>query len=82
MNSKIANKSLVFYDDTILGKDMRMIATNDGYVDIFVNISINPAFLAQMLIFGDSVRIKEPKSLILAMKNLIKKITFFLIRKQ
>jgi len=55
------------------GKDVRMLSSADGWFDIMVDVSISPVFLAWMFNFGDKAIIKEPASLITAMKELIEK---------
>ena len=55
------------------GKDVRMLSAGDGWFDILVDVSISPVFLAWMFNFGDCAVIKEPDSLITAMKELIEK---------
>jgi predicted DNA-binding transcriptional regulator YafY len=53
------------------GKDVRMMSAGEGWFDIWVDISISPVFLAWMFNYGDNAIIKEPDSLIIAMRELI-----------
>ena len=55
------------------GKDVRMLNAGEGWFDILADVSISPVFLAWMFTLGDSAVIKEPDSLITAMKGLIEK---------
>jgi predicted DNA-binding transcriptional regulator YafY len=55
------------------GKDVRMLSTDDGWFDIFVDVSISPVFLAWIFTFGDCAVIKEPDNLIAAMKERLEK---------
>ena len=55
------------------GKDVRMLNAGEGWFDILVDVSVSPVFLSWMFMFGDSAVIKEPDSLIIAMKELIEK---------
>lgn len=55
------------------GKEVRMLNADEGWFDILVDVSISPVFLAWIFTFGDSAVIKEPDSLIAAMKELIEK---------
>ena len=55
------------------GKDVRMLNAGEGWFDILVDVSVSPVFLSWMFMFGDSAVIKEPESLIIAMKELIEK---------
>ena len=55
------------------GKDVRMIAADDGWFDIYVDVSISPVFLAWMFMFGDNAKIKEPDVLVSSMEALLEK---------
>ena len=55
------------------GQDTLIAPSADGWFDILVEISISPVFLSWMFSFGDYAEIKEPDSLIEAMKELIEK---------
>lgn len=55
------------------GKDVLMRPSADGWFEISVDVSISPVFLAWVFQFGDSAEIKEPDSLIRAMRELAEK---------
>lgn len=67
------DKSLVNVVHDHFGKDVRMLSAPDGWFDVLADVSISPVFLAWMFNFGDKAIIKEPDSLITAMKELIEK---------
>jgi len=55
------------------GKDVHILPAVDGWFDVLVEISVSPVFLAWIFTFGDKAVIKEPESLVSAMKELIEK---------
>ena len=55
------------------GKDVRMISSDDGWFDIYVDVSISPVFLAWMFTFGDNAKIKAPENLVSSMKAVLEK---------
>ena len=67
------DKSLVNVVLDHFGKDVLMLPSTDGWFEILVHVSISPVFLAWVFQFGDSAEIKEPDSLIVAMRELAKK---------
>jgi len=52
------------------GKDVLLLPSTDGWFEISVPVSVSPVFLAWIFQFGDYVEIKEPDSLIFAMREL------------
>lgn len=67
------DKSLVNVVLDHFGKDVIILPSSDGWFEISVHVSISPVFLAWMFQFGDCAEIKEPDSLIMAMKELAEK---------
>lgn len=67
------DKSLVNVVLDHFGKDVLMLPSTDGWFEISVHVSISPVFLAWVFQFGDSAEIKEPDSLIVAMRELAEK---------
>ena len=55
------------------GKDVQMQKAGEEWFDVLVEVSISPVFLSWIFTFGDKAMIKEPASLVEAMKELIKK---------
>jgi predicted DNA-binding transcriptional regulator YafY len=67
------DKSLVNVVLDHFGKDVLMLPSTDGWFEISVHVSISPVFLAWVFQFGDCAEIKEPDSLIVAMRELAEK---------
>lgn len=67
------DKSLVNVVLDHFGKDVLMLPSADGWFEISVHVSISPVFLAWVFQFGDCAEIKEPDSLIVAMRELVEK---------
>jgi predicted DNA-binding transcriptional regulator YafY len=53
------------------GKDVKLTAKSDGCFEISADVSVSPVLLAWMFQFGERAEIKEPESLIAAMRELI-----------
>ncbi|MDD3227902.1 MAG: WYL domain-containing protein [Oscillospiraceae bacterium] len=74
VRAKLAfDKSLVNVVLDHFGKDVLMLPSTDGWFEISVHVSISPVFLAWVFQFGDCAEIKEPDSLIVAMRELAEK---------
>jgi len=53
------------------GKDVQIVEEADGWATIIVEVSVSPVFLSWLFQFGSRAKIKEPDTLIEAMKDLI-----------
>jgi predicted DNA-binding transcriptional regulator YafY len=67
------DKSLVSVVLDHFGNDVRMLSASEDWFDISVDVSVSPVFLAWIFTFGDKAKIKEPDSLITAMKERLEK---------
>ena len=54
------------------GKGIKITPRRSGWFEIYVDVSVSPVFLAWMFQFGERAEIKEPESLISAMRELIR----------
>ena len=67
------DKSLVNVVLDHFGKDVLILPSAEGWFEISVHVSISPVFLAWVFQYGNCAAIKEPNSLILAMRELAEK---------